>query len=286
MERQNSTPPPETPQLLSALGEQERLRIRVEEIYREEVRKEITKPKTLSGRLLAFLNSPFGIYVLSSVLVAGVTYVYSQHKETLEKERSKQEELTKLADEIAFRERQLDDVLRLAEDASTTLTNSASTVPELDNAARTKSYRVHCEEVAAVVKAGGLVSPPGDLHDEFDYRDIILSSRMLLYRQGYKSPEYKFMNLTDLAMKKWKLKQPAGKQVSTDDVKQLETALKALDASGYAVESHALQWAGEYYGTGAAITDPRKFAELMTPLLNDVRKGFGVIQHNRLLLGE
>ena len=59
-----------------ALTEQERARIRAEEIYREEVREALTEPKKAAAGFIAFLNSPLGIFILSSLLLSGGTFLY------------------------------------------------------------------------------------------------------------------------------------------------------------------------------------------------------------------
>lgn len=54
-----------------------------EEIYREEIRREILAaraPESRSARLLAFLNTSLGIWLLSSIMVSFITWAYSEHQ--------------------------------------------------------------------------------------------------------------------------------------------------------------------------------------------------------------
>lgn len=62
------------------LTEQERERIRAEEVFREEVRATFRDktPPTLRNRLWKFLNSSFTIFLLSSVVLGGISWQYQR----------------------------------------------------------------------------------------------------------------------------------------------------------------------------------------------------------------
>ncbi len=54
-----------------------------EEIYRKEIRREILAaraPESRGARILAFLNTSFGIWLLSSIMVSFITWAYSEHQ--------------------------------------------------------------------------------------------------------------------------------------------------------------------------------------------------------------
>lgn len=87
------------------LSEDEKARIRLEEVFREELREELktAKAKTWRKQALAFFNSALGIWLLSSVALGFVTWTYSRWTETLTKERENREAVEKLEIEIAAR---------------------------------------------------------------------------------------------------------------------------------------------------------------------------------------
>ncbi|MEJ1931168.1 hypothetical protein WDZ92_13015 [Nostoc sp. NIES-2111] len=70
------------------LTDEEKLRIREEEIYRSEVRKAIEdekpKPKTTAARAWAFVQTSFGLWVLSTIVVGLITWGYAQLQSSLQ----------------------------------------------------------------------------------------------------------------------------------------------------------------------------------------------------------
>lgn len=63
------------------LSEEDKQRIREEEIFRAEVQKSLSQPapsKSFSGRLWAFLNTSLGIWVLSTIALGAVGWTYTQ----------------------------------------------------------------------------------------------------------------------------------------------------------------------------------------------------------------
>jgi hypothetical protein len=60
------------------LTEEERQRIRLEEQYRLEIRKQIEQEKPKSSRLWTFLNSTFGLWLLSAVVITWAGTLYTQ----------------------------------------------------------------------------------------------------------------------------------------------------------------------------------------------------------------
>jgi hypothetical protein len=91
------------------LPESNRARIRAEEIYREEVRAEVTRTKTSKTRrqrLWSLLNTSFGIWLLSSVVLGGLGFLYTSTQSLLTESRIKASSIRKLDTEIASRLRQ------------------------------------------------------------------------------------------------------------------------------------------------------------------------------------
>jgi hypothetical protein len=69
------------------LDDETKNRIRAEEIYREEVRKDLSYPKSVRKQIWSLLNSPFGLWFLSSVVLAGLLFAINSLQQS-EKERS------------------------------------------------------------------------------------------------------------------------------------------------------------------------------------------------------
>lgn len=88
------------------LDEKERARIREEEIFRSEVRKELS-PKAFSPsrreRIWAFLNSTFGFWLLSSIVVGALTWGVTTYLERREIRKTTQERIRRLDLEISNR---------------------------------------------------------------------------------------------------------------------------------------------------------------------------------------
>jgi hypothetical protein len=92
------------------LDEQKSL-IRLEEIYRDEVRKSLSSKETRRGRIFAFLNTPFALWILSSILLTAITATWSAWSNQRDKDRTKNERISKIKTEIAYRLSQADDNL-------------------------------------------------------------------------------------------------------------------------------------------------------------------------------
>src|SRR5271169_6432915 len=92
------------------LSEEERERIRAEEIFRDEVRKSLTPKRTFWGRLYQFFNSSLGVFVLSGVFLTGISSLYVQSSEQRRETSARRENTRKLLVEIPFR---LDELSKL-----------------------------------------------------------------------------------------------------------------------------------------------------------------------------
>jgi hypothetical protein len=78
-------------------------RIRREEIFRQEVVRTLKTRGSRSERVSAFLNSNLGLFLLSSVLLSGLTYGYTEHTQSHIQQRQKDETVQRLDLEIAHR---------------------------------------------------------------------------------------------------------------------------------------------------------------------------------------
>jgi hypothetical protein len=88
------------------LPEEEKNRIRAEEIFRYEVRREIEarRPKDSNGkRLWSLLNSTFGVWLLSSVVLGGLTFAYTIYQQQSAEEMRKAQAERRLKEEIIGR---------------------------------------------------------------------------------------------------------------------------------------------------------------------------------------
>lgn len=85
------------------LTDEHRDQIKSEEIYRDEVRKLLVSKKTRKGQILAFLNTPFALWILSSILLTAITATWSAWSNQRDEIRSKNERISKIKIEIAYR---------------------------------------------------------------------------------------------------------------------------------------------------------------------------------------
>ena len=71
------------------MTEEDKLRVRDEEVYRSEVRRELeaqkSKPTTRSGKVWAFVQTSLGIWLLSTVVVGLITWGYTQLQGALQR---------------------------------------------------------------------------------------------------------------------------------------------------------------------------------------------------------
>jgi hypothetical protein len=260
------------------LTEERRALIRAEEIYREEVRKQLTSKDSVSSKILKLANSPLGIYVLSSVLLGGLTYLYAHHQEHLQSEKARLLEVAKLDDEIQFRERQVNEALAIVVAG----TGKAKEMGERDSAFDALAYRVQCEELGVAVRLGGIVFPPGDpIGAESRYRDLIVDNNLLLFRQGYKSPDYKYVALVDLGVKKWKLSHD-GHDPPQSQIASVEQKISDLDDSAY-VLVRGVTRTGAYGPPGEQTTNPLAIAKGLSPMIEKVQKGWQAVLAEELI---
>ncbi|PSR56069.1 hypothetical protein AHMF7605_22485 [Adhaeribacter arboris] len=90
------------------LTPEEKERIRQEEIYRQEIRLDLDKQQeTINFKKWAgwwkFVNTSFGIWLLSSVIVGAITFLYSENQKKYTEESKKQAQIDRLSTEITSR---------------------------------------------------------------------------------------------------------------------------------------------------------------------------------------
>jgi phosphate/sulfate permease len=93
-----------------ALTESEMDRIKKEEIYRNEVRSNLEKegkPSTRLEKSWGFVNSPFMLWVLSTVIVGLVSFGYTRYQERMKKEQENRQTAQKLRAEIDNRSKEI-----------------------------------------------------------------------------------------------------------------------------------------------------------------------------------
>ena len=78
-------------------------RIRAEEVYREEVRASLRDPSTTRGRIWAFLNSSFGMWLLTSALVGLATWGFTAWRDAVNRASDRAAVVRRLDIEIATR---------------------------------------------------------------------------------------------------------------------------------------------------------------------------------------
>lgn len=81
------------------LTDNQKLRIREEEIYRDEVRKSLVKPDGFFKRFYNFLNSALGLWILTTIVVGVFTWGYAQWQLSVQS----REQINKLDIEIEKR---------------------------------------------------------------------------------------------------------------------------------------------------------------------------------------
>jgi hypothetical protein len=86
-----------------SLSELEKERIRAEERYRAAAQETIAKLQAGRSRWVRAINSPFAIFLLSGVLVAGISWLFQRYLDALEKRRVTATEIRALLYELDYR---------------------------------------------------------------------------------------------------------------------------------------------------------------------------------------
>jgi hypothetical protein len=253
--------------------------IKHEEIFREEVRRELTGPSSRVGRFIGFLNSPLGIYFLSTVLIGLLSFGFTRWQAAKEHQIAAEEQLRKVSVEISFRIRQMDDALSRAEAATTIAQSRGSSIT-------IQQVNITYNRLPVVVRLGGLGEIPGEQVgiDWVRFRDVDVQVGLLPFRQGYKDKEFAYSDLQDLTEEAWRLRTrdivPRGLTIA------LRRRLDQLDDPAYDLLSFVLRRSSVEYASGSdTIRDPQKLAEAGAPLLDRLRSAWTQVRSDSLLAG-
>ena len=108
-----------------SLSEEDRRRIRDEEIFREEVRRTVAeKPsqtRTPKQKIWDFLNTTVGFWLLSVISVSCLSFVYAEHQNSLLKKRENAETISQIDTEISYRLEHFERSINIAENSDDTL---------------------------------------------------------------------------------------------------------------------------------------------------------------------
>ena len=158
------------------LSDEEKERIRAEEIHRTEIRQELES----KGKMLDFLSSPLGIWLLSAVVVSLLPFVYSELSKRNSERLTNEREATRVFFEAQFRMKQMDRALSMVENPKEQ--NSEASVLRL----------------AVAVRLGGIVSFP--LNDEYTVwvSGSGQGNRFLPYGRGFQNERFSGYGLLNL----------------------------------------------------------------------------------------
>jgi len=101
------------------LTDEEKRYIQLQEQYRAEVKKALDESRSKSGALASFLNSNFGLWLLSAIFISGLGAAITWYKDYLERESSRADKIEQLDIEIAYRISQQIEILAVEFDRRT-----------------------------------------------------------------------------------------------------------------------------------------------------------------------
>jgi hypothetical protein len=186
---------------IAVLTSEEKHRLRLEEIYREEVRREIHRTKR-SNKVLSFLNTPLGLYILSGVFIGSLSFLYTRWSES---QATKHEYSTKIAsakEEAIFRTKQVDSVLGEVTDKGAALVKKAGANAGVLHGDEINAYVEEVPLVMAAIKLSGIVNfPPSQEEGDkvlVGTKTTGYSVRSLPFKRGFKDPQYQNYELKDL----------------------------------------------------------------------------------------
>lgn len=217
------------------LDQNEKDRIRLEEIYRQEVRATIATSKE-ENKIIKFLNTPLGLYLLSSVLIGALSFSYSKWSEARDVQKEDGKLFKDIVKEAKFRIRQIDIVISKAKEAGELLLKELESSGEIDEK-KISNYIVLAGEVTACIRLGGIISFPS-IADTVKVGINEYTAKDLLYKRGYKNEDYFNEDLFDLIDQiasikpiKFKLK-PQYQNDKSQALKNILSDLESISGSG------------------------------------------------------
>jgi hypothetical protein len=207
------------------ISEEQKKQVQAEEIYRAEIRNNIESAKKKS--IWLFVNSAFGIWVLSTLVVGLLSFGYTQWKENQADGEKRNQALQIIIAEGQFRMAQLD---RSMADAFLSMGLVLNEIKNNDGKVSGKLINEFLKKasiLSVTIQLGGVTNVP-PLGEE---RSVLIGSsgyspRHLPFAQGYKYPDHKFLSLLDLAKRAYKLDK--NDLMSNDDVNELKDVLDDL----------------------------------------------------------
>jgi len=232
---------------------------------------------------MAFLNSPFGIYLLSTVLIGLVSFAYTRWKEQHDASLANREQIEKLQGEINFRVRQLDAALANANQQITFAETSPEPDPDKLSQAKT-TLLIGTDAVSATIRFGGLGKIPGDYANDswVRFRDLMLQPSVMPFNRGYKFKDYAFETLSDLVIDVRRLR-----GLTTDSAQrtELEASLNALEDAAYNLTSFSTNARPESQTVGrrSTVTSMHAFGAQYRTLLKPITNGWARAKSCELL---
>ncbi|HAS6263328.1 TPA: hypothetical protein RQJ64_004633 [Vibrio vulnificus] len=193
----------------------------------ESLRKDIgnkLEPKATNS-VLNFLNSPLGIWLLSSGLVGILTFSYKLWQDSRNQEKLRQEEILALIDEGNFRTRQLDRTIEVAVKSFKKIESRQDKEGAILGS-EFNSFIESAKLITVTIELGGILSVP---YGENDYSHIGSSGyglQHLLYKRSSKKDQYVYDSLLDLAKRLARLSK--GNTGSLSDLEENFDCLEAL----------------------------------------------------------
>lgn len=262
-------------------------RITEEEQLRHKIRKDLSSPKTITGRIWLFLNSSFGIFLLSTVVFGTISTSYAYWKNLEDKKQTNLLELTRTVDEMKFRIQQLDIALSRAHGAATRIRTVRK--PAIDGEVgygseifeAIRRFNREVNPVIAVVKQGGLGEIPGTNNDGVVFfREFTVESSMLPFKQGFRFPEYSHLTLIDLTKRMFELK---GESQSTAVI-DLENRLGGLQQPTYdLLRFQVLRASLDHALSGQEIREPDQLASNVEEMLLPIEQAWKSVKDSPAL---
>jgi len=157
--------------------------------------------------LIKFLNTPLGIWFLSTIVVGSLSFAYKNWREKLEDKKEYKEQLNKIDDEIDFRIRHVDRILLNAKvDLEKYDENEITSKDEL------REILEDITKITAIFDLGGIINIAQDKNAaSYKVKSNPMEVRFLPFKSTYKNPALATYSLEDLLNKYSEIKFPKRK---------------------------------------------------------------------------
>ncbi len=173
--------------------------IKMEEIYRSEIRQSISSKN--ENKVLDFLNSPLGIWILSTIVIGIITFGYKKYKEKRKIVVENNLKLSRITSEIEFRIKHVDRVMINArKNLRRYYSSQTTTIFDLFD------ISVTIVHITVIFDLGGIFNIPSDknvrctLFKIFNY-----NIEHLPFKSSFKYSEFATLSIIDLIAAKNKL---------------------------------------------------------------------------------